>query len=72
LTSLRGVLKDYIKYDFPLEQIAEKYEEWVSEGTYMILSKWNKEEWKNDVYAIKCSKRGNDVYRSRLRADLSV
>jgi hypothetical protein len=67
LTSLRGVLKEYIKHGFPLEQIVEKYKEWVSEDTYMILSKWNKEKWKNDVYAIKCSKRGNDVYHIRVK-----
>lgn len=33
----------------------------------MILSKWNKEKWKNDVFAIKCSKRGNDIYRHRVK-----
>jgi hypothetical protein len=68
LTSLREVLKDYIKYNFPLEQITEKYTDWVSEDTYMILSKWNKEKSKNDVYAVKCSKRGNDVYHSRVKS----
>jgi hypothetical protein len=68
LTSLRAVLKDYIKYNFPLEQITEKYTDWVSEDTYMILSKWNKEKSKNDVYAVKCSKRGNDVYHSRVKS----
>jgi hypothetical protein len=34
----------------------------------MILSRWNKKEWKNDVYAVKCAKRGNDVYRSRVES----
>ena len=67
MTSLRAVLNDYIKYNFPLEQITEKYKEWVSEDTYMILSKWNKEKSKNNVYAVKCSKRGNDVYHSRVK-----
>jgi hypothetical protein len=68
LTSLRAVLKDYVKYNFPLERIIEKYIDWVSEGTYMILSKWNQAKWKNDVYAVKCSKRGNDVYHSRVES----
>jgi hypothetical protein len=68
LTSLRGVLNDYVKYNFPLERITEKYKEWVSEDTYMVLSKWNREKSKNDVYAVKCSKRGNDVYRSRVES----
>ena len=26
----------------------------------------NREKWKNDVFAVKCAKRGNDVYRSRV------
>jgi hypothetical protein len=34
----------------------------------MILSKWNKAKWKNDVFAVKCSKRGNDVYHSRVES----
>jgi len=32
----------------------------------MILSKWNRKEWKNEVFAVKCAKSGNDVYRSRV------
>jgi hypothetical protein len=46
----------------------EQYEEWVSEDVYMIFTKWNRKKWKNDVYAVKCSKRGNDVYRSRVES----
>jgi hypothetical protein len=34
----------------------------------MILTKWNKKKWRNDVYAVKCAKRGNDVYRSRVES----
>lgn len=34
----------------------------------MILSKWNKQKWKNDVFAVKCAKRGNDVSRQRTKA----
>lgn len=34
----------------------------------MILTKWNKEKWKNDVFAVKCAKRGNDVYVSRVKS----
>jgi hypothetical protein len=67
LTSLRGVLKHYVQNNSPLELIIEKYKEWVSEDTYMILSKWNQKKWKNEVFAVKCSKRGNDVYRSRVK-----
>ena len=42
--------------------------EWASEDVYMIFTKWNRKKWKNDVYAVKCSKRGNDVYRSRVKS----
>jgi hypothetical protein len=34
----------------------------------MILTKWNQEKWRNEVYAVKCAKRGNDVYRSRVES----
>jgi hypothetical protein len=34
----------------------------------MILTKWNPEKWRNEVYAVKCAKRGNDVYRSRVKS----
>jgi hypothetical protein len=67
LPSLRGFLKDYLKENFSVDEIIEKYKEWVSENTYMILSKWNKAKWKNDVLAVKCSKRGNDIYRLRVQ-----
>jgi hypothetical protein len=68
LVSLCLFLKDYLRLNFDLQRIVEKYSEWVSDDTYMILSRWNKEEWKNDVYAVKCAKRGNDVYRSRVES----
>lgn len=32
----------------------------------MIFSKWNPEKCRNDIIAIKCAKRGNDVYCSRV------
>jgi len=34
----------------------------------MILTKWNKKKWRNDVFAVKCAKRGNDVYVSRVKS----
>jgi hypothetical protein len=68
LSSLRGFLKDYLRLNYSVYEIVEKYIEWVSEATYMILSKWNKAEWKNDVFAVKCTKRGNDVYHSRVES----
>jgi hypothetical protein len=68
LSSLRGFLKDYLRLNYSVDGIVEKYREWVSINTYMILSKWNKDKWKNDIVAVKCSKRGNDVYRSRVKS----
>jgi hypothetical protein len=68
LGSLRYVLQEHARLNYSLEQIVEQYEEWVSEDVYMIFTKWNRKKWKNDVYAVKCSKRGNDVYRSRVES----
>ena len=66
--SLRYVLKEHARHNYSLDQIVEQYVQWVSEVLYMILTKWNKEKWKNDVYAVKCAKRGNDIYRSRVES----
>jgi hypothetical protein len=68
LASLRGFLKDYLRLNYSVDGLVEKYKAWVSEDTYMILSKWNKTKWKNDVFAVKCAKRGNDVYHSRVKS----
>ena len=67
MSSLRYFLKEHARLNYSLDQIVEQYEEWVSEDVYMIFTKWNKKKWKNDVYAVKCAKRGNDVYRSRVK-----
>jgi hypothetical protein len=68
LGSLHYVLKEHAQLNFSLDQIVEQYREWATEDTYMILTKWNKKKWKNDVYAVKCAKRGNDVYVSRVQS----
>jgi len=68
LGSLRYFLKEYARLNYSLDQIVEQYKEWALEALYMILTKWNSEKWKNDVYAVKCAKRGNDVYRSRVES----
>ena len=67
MVSLNGFRKDYLRLNFPVDEIIRQYKDWASEDTYMILSKWNKEKSKNDVFAVKCAKRGNDVYRSRVK-----
>ncbi len=39
---------------------------WVHDDRYMILSRWHARAQKNEVFAVKCAKRGNDVYRWRV------
>jgi len=68
MSSLASFLKDFVRLDYSVDEIVERYESWVSEDMYMILARWNKAEWKNEVYAVKCAKRGNDVYRSRVQS----
>jgi len=66
LSSLKAFLRDYVQFDYSVPEIVEHYVEWVNDVRYMILSRWNQKEWKNDVFAVKCAKRGNDVYRYRV------
>jgi len=68
LGSLRYVLKEHARLNYSLDQLVDQYVEWVKDNTYMILTKWNKQKWKNDVFAVKCAKRGNDVYVSRVKS----
>jgi len=63
MISLEAFLKDYVQFSYSVPEIVECYEEWVSEVKYMILSRWNQMECRNEVFAAKCAKRGNDVYR---------
>ena len=67
MVSLRSFLKNDLIQNYSIEEIVEKYQEWANQDTYMILTKWNPEKQKNDVYAVKCSKRGNDVYKIRVK-----
>ena len=66
MLSLKAFLRDYLQFNYSADEIVERYVEWVIVATYMILSRWNASESKNDVFAVKCAKRGNDVYRSRV------
>ncbi|NLE05041.1 MAG: protein rep [Crenarchaeota archaeon] len=66
--SLRYTLKEHARLNYSLDQLVDQYLEWVKIATYMILTKWNKQKWKNDVFAVKCAKRGNDVYVSRVKS----
>jgi len=64
MPSLNAFLRDYIQFNYSVPEIVERYFEWVNVVTYMILSRWNGSE--NEVFVVKCAKRGNDVYRSRV------
>jgi hypothetical protein len=66
MSSLAAFLRDYVQYSYSVPEIVERYVSWVSEDKYMILSRWNRELERNEVFAVKCAKRGNDVYRSRV------
>ena len=66
MSSLKAFLRDYVQFDHSVPEIVEHYVEWVNDIKYMILSRWNQIKWKNDVFAVKCAKRGNDVYRYRV------
>jgi len=64
MSSLKAFLRDYLQFNYSVPEIIERYVEWGSEVKYMILSRWDGS--KNEVYAVKCAKRGNDVYRWRV------
>jgi hypothetical protein len=66
MPSLAAFLRDYVQYNYSVPEIVDRYASWVSEDKYMILSRWNREKEQNEVLAVKCAKRGNDVYRSRV------
>jgi len=66
MSSLKAFLRDYVQFNYSVPEIVEHYVEWVNDVKYMILSRWNQKEWKNDVFAVKCAKRGNDVCRYRV------
>ncbi len=69
--SLRYFLREHARLNYSLDGIVNQFKEWAEDDTYMILTKWNKEKWKNDVFAVKCAKRGNDVYVSRVKSRFS-
>ncbi len=75
MSSLAGYLRKLAEkgvYDF--EDIIEKYEAWVLDHRYMVMAH-EREAWKEDAgkfeyVAVKCAKRGNDVYISRVDSRL--
>ena len=66
MVSLKAFRRNYELFDYSLPEIQEHYLEWVKETMYMILSQWNKKKQRYDLVAVKCAKRGNDIYRKRV------
>jgi hypothetical protein len=75
MSSLKAFLRDNIQ-GYSLDEIVERYTEWEEDTIYMILTRLKNcaEDslkgcnFKNEVFAVKCAKRGNDIYRSRVQA----
>jgi hypothetical protein len=71
MSSLAGYLRKLAERSFyDYEDIIEKYEAWVNDHRYMVMAH-EREAWKTDAgqyeyVAVKCAKRGNDVYVSRV------
>jgi len=65
MSSLRAFRRDYQRLQYEIPEIVSHYLEWVSDDRYMIMTRLRGLE--NETYAVKCAKRGNDVYRSRVR-----
>src|SRR4030067_1752645 len=71
MSSLAGYLRKLAEqsfYDF--DDIIEKYEVWVLNHRYMVMAHereaWKEEAGQFEYVAVKCAKRGNDVYVSRV------
>jgi hypothetical protein len=75
MSSLAGYLRELAeKGIFDKDDIVDKYEFWVLDSRYMVLAhereKWLSEGGAFEYVAVKCAKRGNDVYVSRVDSRL--
>jgi hypothetical protein len=76
MVSLAGYLRELAeKGIYDIQDVVRKYESWVLEVMYMIMAH-EREAWLSDAgeceyIAVKCSKRGNDVYIHRVDSRLS-
>jgi len=71
MSSLAGYLRELAeKGIFDKDDIVDKYEFWVLDSRYMVLAhereKWLSDDGVYEYVAVKCAKRGNDVYVSRV------
>jgi len=57
---------EYGKYELFKTPKEKKLFKGKVDGRYKILNPKGKESFKSEVFAVKCSKRGNDVYRYRV------
>jgi len=75
MVSLAGYLRELAeKGIFDVGDIVRQYESWVLENRYMVMAH-EREAWVSDAgeweyIAVKCSKRGNDVYVYRVDSRL--
>jgi hypothetical protein len=65
MSSLSAFRRDYQHRQYEVPEIISHYQEWVKDGRYMIMTRLN--GFENETFAVKCAKRGNNVYRSRTR-----
>ena len=76
MVSLAGYLRELAQRGtFDSQDIVRKYESWVLEDTYMVMAH-EREAWVSDAgeceyIAVKCAKRGNPVYVSRVDSRLN-
>ncbi len=66
MSSRKQVLAYHQIFPYSLSEIVNKYLEWLSDVKYMILNKIHLGTFESEVFAVKCSKRGNDVYCYRV------
>lgn len=75
MVSLAGYLLELaVKGIFNLDDIVRKFESWVLENRFMVMAH-EREAWVSDAgewayIAVKCAKRGNDVYVARVDSRL--
>lgn len=75
LSRARDLLEDFSYSDVGLERILGFYEEWVNHNEALLLLKTTLKPncvEDHEFIAVKCSKRGNDVYVSRVNSRLGV
>ncbi|MBD3198049.1 MAG: hypothetical protein GF317_23565 [Candidatus Lokiarchaeota archaeon] len=64
---LSHVRNDYVNGQLSFEEVKRKYVSWVNRDEYLVFySEIENKNGENLYYAIKCAKRGNDVYRNRI------